>query len=202
MSENGILIGQEEMTLSIVNPFNNQPVVLTLNHFRDFVDMGYSRVPNPETFGRTQYSPFGIPITSGLPNGYTRGAHRFLFNCLLDEEQLLTLKGIFAISENLRGIVDENHYITIRDTRQLFQEPGNTNTRRLASGTVDSTSMPGFVRYFADFYATVEDMQGIFQIADTLAGWASVRYDGTNFGAGSIVYNAVFSMVEGDKLEA
>ena len=202
MSENnGIVIGEDDVTLSITNPVDSQPVTLTLNHYRHWDSYGYSRIPIRQTVGAVRYSPFGVPVASGPSGGYDDVKHRFTFNTYLNDEELLALQGIFAVSENLRSDVSTNHQITLLDNRALFQEPGSSNTRFLAGGSVDNSTMPGFVRYFAGFYCTLENIQWIFASNRTLAGRAFGLTDGTQNGINYFpCWNVVFSLVEGDKL--
>lgn len=203
MPNNGIIIGEDDVQLSIINPFASPaaPLVLTLNHYSDWDGLGYSRQLIDSTVSQTEYSPFGEPIVNGLINELDAEKHRFFFNTFLTDEQLLTLKGIRSVSAALRSPTSDDHQITLLDNRQLFQEPGNTNTRFLASGTVDNTTVNGLVRYFAGFYVSFERIAGIFPSNQTLAGYSA----GRNTGSGTTpeqfpLWNAVFTMKEEQKL--
>lgn len=199
---NGRWIGANDITLSITDPDTSNVFSLNLNYFSDFNNLGYSRVPIPQTVGATSYNAAGEPITSGVPNFADRVKHRHTFDLNLDDTQYGILQAIYLVSETWRFNEAIDHRVAIADRRGLFKELGNTNTRALADGAIDNTTLPGTVDYFPLFYATFESWQRVFDVSASFGGNTSGVWSGT----GEIYttpkfpcWRVPFTMIEEDK---
>lgn len=194
MSDNGLILGVGDCTLSIANPFDASVVVLTLRDAVNFWNgIGYSRRKIPQT--SASYTQFREPAAGRVTGNKEK--HAFTFDLQLSDEEKLTLEEIFLAYEQT-----DNPQIQFADNRQLYVETGVAASRALASGTVE-VRPNGYVRYFAQFNLLLQDVQGIFEMSDeTLLGdTSSARIDAmTETGPRRPLWRCAFTAIEGEKL--
>lgn len=191
-----LLRTDQAVELIIVNPDTGQPDTLVLNNYH-FDGGGYDRYVHNGTFSIHDFSAFLTPRFRGLDNGSDKIKWAMDFTVRLDQDEVRKLQRIFWVSERRKDL-NLAKWITVRDRRQLFGEPGTTNTRPISFGTVEVNNR--YAEYYADFDMAFSTVPDIFRVGSTILGRPGPIRSGTSvINPSGALRMMKFSMLEGDK---
>lgn len=194
-----LLRTDQAVELTIINPDTAAPVTQAFANYQ-FVGAGYDRKPDPSTFTVHNYSTFIQPRITGIQNQSDKIKWNMFFTVRVGQDVVRKLQELWWVSER-RKELDLSPWITVRDRRALFGEPGTTNSRPISFGTVQVTN--GYAEYYADFDMAFATPAELFNQGSSIIGRPSeVKQGASTFQPDGALRVFSFTMKEGDKRTA
>lgn len=191
-----LLRTDQAVELMAINPVNSQAKTVTFQNYH-FVRGGYVRDLVRSTYPQPGYTGFNRNRILGLRNGSETIKWQCMFHVRVDQIELRGLQELYWITEALRDNEDPP-YVTVRDRRQLFGEVGNSATRSVSLGPVETNA--AYTEYYADFDMQFMNPEVLFNSSSTNIGLPGpITVGNTVVQPSGYLREIIFMMQEGDK---